>query len=393
MDRRAVFVITFLTVVMSGLLRPAAAQDATPNPADEHIDLAAMALTSDDMPDGFELEGEKYFAGQAVAENFSNDPDEIAEVMDTGLIVAYASEYNNAAGDVVIRSFIEQFDSEDGARAGFDILEDDSRTASSGVNYSDEPLEGIGEPPGEITTYSRESSATAPSLDRIDVTFRLGNFLAGVTVEGTGGAAPAQSDAISMARALEQRMRMALDGEELAGIDPSLPGRMLNFNFPPLSEGYVSAEDGFGAAISDPLFQSYESGYVRIIPLGQGSSPLPYLTTTILTFASEDGPLGIISGGVKFQRPYEQIERVDLAPIEGADAAGGFHFISPVGEGDEIDSFRILSVVGNYLVAITVQAAESEDVAKRLALGFTEAQLACIEQGDCELIEEVNTRP
>jgi hypothetical protein len=261
------------------------------------------------------------------------------------------------------------------------------------VEFTDEPLEGVGEDPGEVTTYSREATADTPELAGVDVTFRLGNFLAGATIEGTGGAAPAQSDAITIARALEQRMRMALAGKEIPGIDRSLPGRMLNFNIPPVIEGYVSAEDGFGAAGSDPLFQDYESGYVRTIPLGQGRSPLPVVTTSISTFASEDGPLGVISGGDEFQPPFDQMERVDLDPIEGATAVAGFHFVSPLGEGQVIDSYRILSVAGNYLVTIDVQAAESEDVAKRLATEFTEKQLACIDKGNCELIEQVDTGP
>jgi hypothetical protein len=393
MHIRALALITFLTLSTSTWVRPAAGQDSnsTPNPIDEHLDLAAMNLTSEEVPDGFSLSGENYVAAQTIAENLSLDPAQTAELMDTGLIVAYASEYANEAEEIAIRAYIVQFESDDGAAAGFEILQDESFYGLDGVDYADEPFEGVGEAPSEITTYSRQESGSTPSLDGVDATFRADNFLAGVTIEAQGGAAPAQSDAVSLSRVLEQRMRIALAGEELPGIDPSLPGRLLNFNAPPLLEGYISASDAFPAARAVELLRDYESGYGRAISLSQGDSPLPLVRNAIVTFPSEDGPLAIISAGVEVQRPYEQLERVDIAPIEGADAAAAFHFISPLGEGSVIDSFRIFSVSGKYLISIDVQGAENEDVARRLVLEFTEAQLACIDQGNCPVIEEIDT--
>jgi len=393
MDRRAAFVLCVLALMTAGWMHPALAQDATPSPADEHLDLAAMALTSDDVPEDFVLGIENYLGGQSVAENLFSDPDDVAALMDTGLIVVYSSEYNNATGDVSIRSYIEQFESEEGARAGFEILEDESQSESGGIKYADEPLEGVGETPSEITTYSRQVSGDMPALDGVDATFRVDEFLAGVTIEGSGGAAPAKSDAVTLARVLEERVRMALAGEELPGIDGSLPGRMLNFNVPPLLEGYVSAVDGFGAAASDEMFQDHESGYTRTTPLGQGDQPLPLVTTSISSFASEVGPLAIISGGDEFQPQFEQMSRVDIDPIEGATAVAAFHFVSPLGEGREIDSYRILAIAGNDLVTIDIQAAENVEVAQRLAVELTEAQLVCIDEGNCEVIDEVDTGP
>jgi hypothetical protein len=393
MNRRPLFALVLLAILFVGGLRPATAQEATPNPADDHLDIAAMNLSSEDVPEGFGLVGENYIAAQTVAENHSLDPAHTAELMDSGLIVAYGSEYANEARDITIGAYIEQFASDEGAVAGFDILEDESLRGSPGVEYADEPLEGVGDAPGEITTYSRQASGSTPSLDGVDVTFRVDNLLAGVAIEALGGAAPAKSDAVSLSRVLERRMRIALAGEELPGIDPTLPGRLLNFSVPPLLEGYLSATDAFPAARSVELLRSYESGYGRITPLGQGDSPLPLVSNGIVAFSSEDGPLAIISAGIEVQRPYQQMERVDIAPIEGADAADGFHFVSPVGEGKEIDSFRILSVSGDHLIIIDVQAAENEDVARRLALELTEAQLACIDEGNCEVIEEVDTSP
>jgi hypothetical protein len=393
MHIRALALIALLTLSMSTWVRPSAGQDSTPNPSDEHLDLAAMNLTSEEVPDGFSLSGENYVAAQTIAENLSLDPAQTAELMDTGLIVAYASEYANEASGIAIRAYIEQFESGEGAAAGFDILEDESLSGPPGVEYADEPLEGVGDALGDITTYSRQARGSTPSLDGVDVTFRVDNFLAGVTIEAQGGAAPAKSDAVSLSRVLEQRMRTALAGEELPGIDPTLPGRLLNFNVPPLLEGYMSASDAFPAASSVELLRDYESGYTRATPLGQGGSPLPLVRDAIVTFLSEDGPLAIISAGVEVQRPYEQLERVDIAPIEGADAAAAFHFISPLGEGKVIDSFRIFSVSGNYLILIDIQAAETEELARRLAFEFTEAQLTCLDQGNCPLIEEVDTGP
>jgi hypothetical protein len=394
MDRRAFYVLLILTLLLTGWLRPAAAQDATPSPSDEHLDLAAMTLTSDDVPAEFSLGIEGYLSGQAFAENFTVDADEASQLHNAGLIVYYFSEYGNGEGGSTIRSYIEQYDSEDGARAGFEILEDESTLASDDARFTDEPLQGVAETPSEITTYSFAAQADSPISHGVDVTFRIDNLIAGVTIDSPGGQAPAKSDAVSLARSLEDRIRAAMSGEELPGINPSLPGRLLRFHsaFPPVLEGYVSAVDGFGAVAIDDVWSGYESGYTRTNALGFGEPPLPVVTDSISAFTSEEGPLAIISGD-EFQPPFEQMERVNLDPIEGAEAASGFHFISPLGEGREIDSFRILSVVGNQLVTIDIQAAENEDIAKRLALELTEAQLACIDEGNCELIEEIDTGP
>src|SRR5262245_64936503 len=107
MDRRAVFALVLFLALSFGGQRFAAAQNQTPNPSDEHLDIGAMNLTTGDMPEGFRLSIENYVAGQGVAESLYSDPDQISALMDTGLIVVYSSEYQNAAGDLTIRSYIQ----------------------------------------------------------------------------------------------------------------------------------------------------------------------------------------------------------------------------------------------------------------------------------------------
>jgi hypothetical protein len=392
MKRRAVLTLGLISILLGGSLSSVTAQDATPGAVDDHIDLAAMALDSGEMPADFRLAAENYVSGQAYAESVSANAQAANRLLDTGLIVYYESRYENAAGDQVIRSYIEQYDSPDGATAGFKILEDESSFESNSATFADEPLEGIGEAPGEITTYNVKAQNGNAATDGVDVTFREGNFIVGVSIDSMNGSAPADSDAITLARALQDRVQNVLAGKEIQGIDSDLPGRMVQFDYPPLLEGYVTAADVVGPLATDEVFKNFKSGYSRTTAFGASAQqPFPVAAVSILEFSTEDGPLAVLSAGTKYQTPYQKLAEVELDPIEGADAVAGFHFSSPAGDGKSVDSFRLLSVVGDDLVSIEVQAAASEEVAKRLAIEFTKAQLACLSAGNCQPIDNVET--
>lgn len=373
--------VSLLSVVW---MQPVAAQNATPQSSDGHINLAAMALPTKDLPDGFALSIENYQSGQAYAENIFSDQRDVTRLLNTGLSVIYDSQYTNETGDEAIRSYIEQYDSVNGATSGFRILEDESSLQSTSSTYSDQPLEGVGDNPGEITTYRLKAQNDNPATDGVDVTFRVDTYIVGVTIESTNGAPPAQADAITRARALQTRVQAVLNGDEIQGIDRSLPLKLLEFA--PVNEGYVSDADTYGPAATAELFKAYQSGYTRAGLLGQGASALPLLTDTVSTWAAEDGVLALISGGDQYQPAYPETESVDIDPIAGATAVAAFHFVSPLGNRKAIDSYRILATDGDDLITIEVQSAENEAIAKGLAIKYAKAQLACLDTGTCPQI-------
>ncbi len=390
MKQRFAFTVSFFWLLSIISPRFASAQDATPGAADDHINLAAMALPTDALPDGYGLSIENYQSGQSFAGSIYANLQDVTRLLNTGLVVVYDSQYSNAAGDQTIRSYIEQFDSPSGATSGFNILEDESNLDPNLVKSTDQSLEGVGDGPGEVTTYNVKSQNGSEPTDGVDVTFRVENYLVGVTLESMNGSPPAQADGITLARTLEDRVHKVIAGDDVSGIDPSLPLKLLQLNYIPLNEGYVSAVDSFGTVSSDELFKGYKSGYTRTSALGQGNRPVPLVTNTVSTWASEDGPLQLISGGVQFQPPFAQVGQVEIDPIEGATAVVGFHFASPFGDGKTIDSLRILATAGSNLITIDVEGAASEAVAQRIATDLTKAQLACVDKGNCPVIDNVN---
>jgi hypothetical protein len=391
MKQRFAFTVTLLLLLSSISPRFASAQDATPGAPDDHINLAAMALPTDALPDGYGLSVENYQNGQAFAESIYSTQQQVTQLLNTGLVVVYDSQYANAAGDQTIRSYIEQFGSANGATSGFKILEDESGLDPKSVTSTDQPLEGVGDGPGEVTIYNVKSQNGSEPTDGVDVTFRVENYLVGVTLDSTNGSPPAQADGITLARTLADRVHSVIAGTKISGIDPSLTLKLLQLNYIPLDEGYVSAVDSFGTVSTDELFKGYKSGYTRTSALGQGNRPFPLVTDTVSTWASEDGPLQLISGGDKFQPPLTNLAEVEIDPIAGASAVVGFQYAGPQGDGKTIDSFRILATTGSNLITIDVLGAKSEAVAQRVATDLTKVQLACVDKGNCPVIDNVDT--
>lgn len=366
---------------------PAASPPASPVAAAEgRLDLAAMALTDADLPTDLELSFEGYFSGDRVAQDVTGGILTDEEVAATGLLWFYDSSYASLDGTLRVRSYLEEYSSPEGAIAGFNLLEDETRFAALGIASTDRPAPGLGEGPSEITLATTPATETAAETATIDVTFRIGRVVAGVSIDTSGPTAPDEQEVLGLARVLEERVRAVLDGASPAGVDLSLGAAILPLDEQGLSlqEGYVSLADSLGPAAEADIFSGYRAGYAQTVALGVERNPdlpLPFVTVALSSFDSEEGPLAVLTTADELQPPFAALEAVRIEPIAGASAAVGYRFANALTGGEQADSFRLLVVVGSWLITVDVQGAGAADAAQEAALDLAAQQIACLAKG------------
>ncbi|GIW04890.1 MAG: hypothetical protein KatS3mg059_1510 [Thermomicrobiales bacterium] len=383
------------TPVASPVASPQGTPEATPEGTPEatpvtgagaRLDLAAMALASDDVPAEVSLEYEQYVTATDVASAVSDESVPPEKILATGLLWYYESQYASADRTIRIRSYVEEYATEQGAAAGFDILEDETRLVSTDAAFIDRPAPAdLGEEPREITIGTFPDPQGGGRLEAIDITFRVGRLLGGVSLETVEGVQPDRQLALELARRLEERMRAVLDGTPLPGIDPTLPQRLVPAapGTLGLQEGYVSIGEVFGSEAAGAIGSEYRSGYLRtdVYDYERGEAlPLPLLSIAVTSFASEAAPLAILTNADLVTPPYTNLERVRLDRIPGTSAVVGFRYTNPYAESADapIDSFHILMIVENSVVIIDVQGAGSAKAAQDAAVLIASRQAGCI---------------
>lgn len=382
---RARFALTVLALAaaLAAVLGGSAAQDATPGAVPDRLDLAAMALDSGDLPEEYLRSGERYITGEefgrllGVAGEITSD-----EVAATGLRWFYDSNYASTNGTDRIRTYLEEYANEEEARAGFDLLEDETRLQGT-EDLEDQPGPEVGEEPRETTvgTIAANEETGAVALQTVDVTFRVGSIIAGVAVETTGDTAPDQNLAEDLAGQLAERVEAVVAGEYPEGVDPVTRTSLLPLD-PTLSveEGYLTVDEVLAASPSEDLLADYVSGYVRTVALNLETpeEPAPFVTVALSTFGAPESALTVLEQADELQPAFAQLERTERTIVEGSDAAVGYRFDSPISGGDEVDSFRVLLVVEGQLATVDVQAAASAEVAEEAALDLAAQQATCL---------------
>ncbi|MDP9363707.1 MAG: hypothetical protein M3Q10_05685 [Chloroflexota bacterium] len=384
-----------LLVVMVGASPATLAQDGTPrsspqadgdNPAGR-LDLAAMALGAEDVPATYGLSYfvEEYLRGDVLTEQL---PPELAEPLaDVDLRWSYDSQYGNEDGSAIVCSYLLEYGSEDDARAGFDLLEDETVGYPEGSRLTDEEGPGVGTEPSETTVGTVGAEEGIPETQIVDATFRIGQIIAGVAMETTGDEAPDEALVRDLAAALADRIEAVLAGRAPVGIDPALPGLVLptDEEWPALGarEGYLAPAEAAGRI--DPAggaFAAFESGYYRTVRTGASAEqPFPSIAISVLEFADDEAALAVVGEG-DLLPPGFPMEPVNAPDLPGADAAAGFRFGFPVDpEGEpEINSFRVVAAVGPFVTRVEVRVAEDAEAA---ALGLAAQQVACLAEGAC----------
>ncbi len=172
---------------MAVLATPASAQSPPPAP-----DLPALTIRPTDLDQsGWLHQGAFVHSVADAARDRADyigqgaDSDEVAERL-TSIgwqreyvsFLSHPSKADPSQPDQVIRSYVTEYTNADGARAGFEFLEDESTVAAA----KDLPLNQTFGQQSELTSERGFSSQTGRQFRSLDLTFRMGALIAGVNV-------------------------------------------------------------------------------------------------------------------------------------------------------------------------------------------------------------------
>jgi hypothetical protein len=361
---------------------PETAPPGTPTAAQgERLDLAAMALDSSVIPPEFRLFYETYIPPSSLSLRLAGLA-EPSEIEATGIIAYYESSYSTPDGTAQLRSYLQQYADEQGAAAGFALFEDETRMAPNAA-LSDEPGPGIGEEPSEITTGAFSATVPETGPTNIDITYRIGNILAGVSMD-TGADTTVDRDfALEMAQALADRITAFLGGEQLPAIDSTLPERFVGLgeSWIVTNEGYWVVPEVYGPDAPPEIAQAFISGYIRadaFDPNQLGGFPLPRVAISVAEFTDEQVPLTLISNLDTLQPQFGTLEPVEIDPIPGSSVSLGFQFANTYMSDASVDSFRVIALAEGTMLTVDVQGNGSAAAAQEAAVAIATAQLACL---------------
>lgn len=365
---------------------PTEASSGSPAAAAPRLDLAAMVLDSTVVPEGFTLFYELYIPGERISADLTGGAVSQEEVDATGLQWYYESVYISADGNTRLRSYVEQYADENGATAGFGLLEDETRLAPAGSSFTDGPGAGVGEEPSEISEGSLQPSGTPMVITSVDSTFRTGNLLAGVSVDTVPGVAADKQLTIDLSKVLFDRIQTVRANQPLALIDYALPGQVVTLgpDWTGRDEGYLAATEIYGAEAGATLAPAFTSGYFTNESPANSSSafPVPLVSLNISRFADDSGPLQVFNMQGRLAPPFDGAAPIDLPPIPGSSITQAWSYLNPLlssAPGATADSVRIVMAVGSYLVILDIQANKTLQGAQDAAVQIATAQVACLQ--------------
>ncbi len=385
------------------------------------LDLAAMVLVAEDLPEGFSrgvgdtmTPGNLY--GIVFAPHVSHE-----RLAEAGLLRDYEAFYAAGEGPDSISVSIDEYATPEGAKAGFAVFAEETRPAPNftPLAATDLPGPAAGDEPKMFTAITYEYRDG--SISRfVDTTFRIENVTARVAYERfpqlvaeTPGEAAATATAFdaeyleqveaveTMAAALAARVEAVLAGEVPPGAGPELAERVLPLTQLPdvwngqSWEGYRDAEVVFDrdASMFERFSADFQHGYGRTVSLGTGSSPRPpFLSVAVarlaqsdaaeaLLYAIRDAPTDLPETG-----PFGRggpLSPVDSLSLTGADAAIAFTYALDTTE-DEApsDSAVVVFASGPDVVVVEAQGASSAEAALAMAQDLATQQVECLLSGD-----------
>lgn len=335
-----------------------------PEAAEVQAEAAAMTLTSEDLPTGFQLTGETFLPVP--------DPSVVE-----GATARYVSVYTNIDSGQEIRSYVVLFETEDQANVGIEVLE-----GNEVETLSDTPLE-MGTGNAELTTGTYES-LDGRTIGTADVTFVRGNAVAGVAVDNPDGSTPDEQLATDLANLMDTRVQAVQSGE--AAVDLGVPAQIV-----PFADGGTLVQVGFlspgeseaiygtqGSALS-----GLQSSWVQTVAFGEGGTS-PRVTIGITTFASADDATEVVEQAGNIFQPLADQEQIDDVELEGADSTVAFRYTSREGNIADQESYRIIFSQGERVTVVDVQSATDSETAEAAANAIASSQMACQAEGTCE---------
>jgi hypothetical protein len=364
---------------ISGDATPAG--DATPVASAGDVDLAAMTLDSNSIPEDFVLIAEYYTSPQEIADSRAGQIDD-EELFATGIQTFYQSFYINADGNR-LRTYVIAFDTAEGATAGFNLFEDEEVLVPNG-DLEDRPgPEGVGEAPSEITSgIIEEGDGTQQRT--YDISFRIDRFEVGAAMETYDGAEVDEELVDQMAVDLAERVEAVIAGDDVEAVDYNLPAQLITLETDFQLEGYQTVGETFLIDDPDNLPDGFTSGFYRGASFSNNiTSLLPFVTVGISSFDSADDVEEALANSDSIIAPYPDLDEIQRLDFDGVDDAFGFTYSSPEGEGVP-DSARLFLQVDDHLIVIDVQGVDSAEDAEAMATDIADAELACALDGNCD---------
>lgn len=339
--------------------------------------LAAIPLTTDDLPDGYGLVGEAFLSAEQVA---SGDLD-AGQISDAGFAGMYASVYQIPGEEGAITSYVSIWDDADSAATGFELLEDEAVTDPNGTS-SDEELDA-GDGPAELTTDTEETDGG--TLISTDATFVVDRYVVGVVVATAGGGEIGADSIAALIEAAEARASTVTGGGAPGGIDLSLAMSTLEIGSlgTEVQAGFLSpteAEALYG--VSGSSLSGLQSSWVSLVAAGEDGTS-PFVVVGVSAFEDGETSARVVEQSAELVPAELELQPVDDYGVDGTDGVRGYSFVSPAtADATEANSFRAVAQSGDQVIVVDVQGAASVDEAQAAVTELLTAQLACGD-GDC----------
>ncbi|MGC4105730.1 MAG: hypothetical protein QM753_05140 [Thermomicrobiales bacterium] len=340
--------------------------------------MASITLDQSGLPDGYTLVGEAFL--DANHAGYSNI--DAQTLTDAGFLGRYVSYYENTSQNARIISYVSAWNSEDAAKAGFSLTEDEAKT-NPGASLADSDA-SVGDEPRELTTGTFKDGDT--TIGTSDLTFRSGSFLVGVDVEKTDGSQPDASVTEALAKTSADRASAVAGGANPQFTDLTLATESL-----PLLGLGTGVQTGFLTptevervyGVQGSSLSKLTASWTETIAVGSDPKQVPYVTVGLTSFANADEAKAVVTGAADLTPSLANLKAVENVTIDGAESAAAFTFTSSATDATDADSYRVLVTKGNLLIVVDVQGAPNVDLATETATNLVKAQLGCVGQGSC----------
>lgn len=353
------------------------AQEAPADEAALRAQMASITLERISLPNGYVFTGETFLSADQVASGDLSADD----LSGAGFVSQYLSVYSNPDTGHQITSYVSAWSDAEAATAGFDLIEDETRTHPDGT-FEDSDA-GVGEAPGETTTGTwTDNNVTVSS---IDTTFRMDRFLVGASLQTRDGSAPDPAVASGLAGAIEARATSAISGESPEGTDLALAPQALPLFVlgPSLQTGFLGPQDvEHMYGLQGSTLGDLTATWTDTVGIGDGSSA-PYLAVGLTGFATAEDAQSVIDQFADLAPRVEGAQQIDGFALEGASASVAFAFPGAATGAESPDSFRIAAISDTTLIVIDVQGVPTVDIAEAAATVLASAQLACLGESSC----------
>ena len=402
-------VVTLVIPAFPVTLAQEATPAASPVATGELLDLAAMALTEEELPPGYAADLARYTPPELIPSTGPFSPEDVAATGIRNFYIVFFVPRESAEQDV-IRVYIGEYPTPEAVEAGFAVFEDETVAPDdpfAPLSFEDLPgLEGLGEDPSEVSVTVYERGPGLLGQD-VDATFRVGNLLAGVGIEGplevAAGTPSPEPDperlrrVTELAGTLHARIESVLAGSAPSGTNLELPSSLAAApaDWISIEEGYVSPAQALpGVAEEARTGVAFSSGYFRTMattslqPRGSGLPPdwwqgLPHVRIGVAEFGSPEDASAALARAREGVIPFALAgpKQPAAAPaVAGADETVAYQTAYFPLPGLQPDGFGVALTVDDRLAVVEVVGTPT---AEAIALDVAAQQAACLVNGAC----------